>query len=456
MPQDDTICAISTALGEAGIGIIRASGPDSHSIIKRVFLPSKGVKEYEHRRLYLGYIINSKDKRPVDEVLVTLMMAPNTYTREDMAEVYSHGGYAAQKVILDIILNEGARLAEPGEFTKRAFLNGRIDLLQAESVLDIIRSETKEELESALVHLKGTLSERIKGIKDSIKDCLVSIEAAIDFPEEEIEIDEGMVVRHLKDARRSINALIDTYYEGRAIKEGLEVLIVGRPNVGKSSLLNALLLKERAIVTPIPGTTRDIIEDTIYIKGIKLKLQDTAGLRRPKDPIEEVGIERVQRKIPLADLIIWVIDGSDRYQEEDEEIFKKTEGRRRLVVINKIDLKQRLDRDILRMKRVEYFEVSALKGMGMDNLREGLYKVLMDKGTTDKRGPLISNARHLDILRRSMKSIDRALLSIKRGESIEFSAFDLNEALSLLGGLTGETYTDDILETIFERFCIGK
>lgn len=451
----DTICAISTPHGEGGIGIIRISGGKANNIFKRLFKSNRNKKVFYSHRLYLGYIINPLNKKEMDEVFAVFMQAPKTYTKEDVVEIYSHGGLAVQQGILSCVLQCGARLAEPGEFTKRAFLNGRIDLLQAESVLDIIQSETEIELESALTHLKGILSQRINSIKNNIKNALVEIEAQIDFSDEDIIINQQDLIIKLNKAKKDLDAIIDSYCEGRAIKSGFQVLILGRANVGKSSLLNALLLEDKAIVTPIPGTTRDIIEDTIHIKGIKIKLMDTAGIRKPENVVEDLGMERAMQKINEADLILWVLDGSQVYADEDEMVFNVIKNKNIIAVINKTDLQGVLDERIIKTRALKKIEISALNNTGIEKLREIIYKNLM--GSTGKRQPvLITNIRHKDALERSRDDILRALDNLINSEPLEFTAFELNDALYNLGLITGESCSDDILNTIFERFCIGK
>lgn len=451
----DTICAISTPQGEGGIGIIRISGSKAHDILKRLFRFKRDKGELYSHRLYLGYIIDPINKKEIDEVFAVFMDAPNTYTREDVAEIYSHGGLAVQQYILSCILRCGARLAEPGEFTKRAFLNGRIDLLQAESVLDIIQSETETELETALSHLKGILSQRINNIRDRIKDALVEIETQIDFSDEDIPIDLKGIISRLKETKKELASIIDSFYEGRAIKSGFEVLILGRTNVGKSSLLNALLLEEKAIVTPIPGTTRDIIEDTIHIKGIKIKLIDTAGLRRPKNLAEDMGIERAKKKIEDAHVILWVLDGSEEYKKEDNDVYNAIKDKNIIAVINKIDLPQKLNEGPLIEKGIKPVKVSALKNIGIDDIKTHIYQNLMGRGR--KRRPvIITNLRHRDALVRAKDSVEKGLKNLIESEPLEFVAFELNDALYNLGLITGETCPEEILNTIFERFCIGK
>jgi len=455
MEDADTICAISTPPGEGGIGIIRISGNKAHSILKQVFRPRKQRGIFLPRMLYLGDIVEPENNATLDEVLAVLMKAPQTYTREDIAEIYAHGGYVTQKNILSLIIKSGARLAEPGEFTKRAFLNGRIDLLQAESVLDIIQSETDEEFRCAFNYLKGAISGKIHVMQKAIQTTLANTEALIDFPEEDVDVDEEDLFSVLEKTKRDMEALIGSYEEGRAVKHGLDVLIAGKTNVGKSSLLNALLVKERAIVTPVPGTTRDMIEDTIYIKGIKVKIIDTAGIRTPSDIVEQEGIARVKRKISETDLIIWVLDGSEAYSQEDDEVYREIRDNHFVVALNKIDLPQAIDIKELASKGLQWVEISALKDVGLEKLKGSIYAGLMGNNRRPDK-TLITNMRHKNALAEAKDNIERAIECRKNNEPLEFIAFELREALHHLGEITGETFTDDILHEIFEKFCIGK
>lgn len=455
MEDADTICAISSPPGEGGIGIIRVSGNKAHSILKQIFRPRKQQGAFTPRMLYLGNIVEPGNNAALDEVLVVLMNAPQTYTREDTAEIYAHGGYIAQKNILSLIVRSGARLAEPGEFTKRAFLNGRIDLIQAESVLDIIRSETDEEFRCAFNYLKGAISRKIHAMQKAVRTTLAHTEALIDFPEEDVDVDEKEFLPLLKKVKGDMEALIGSYEEGRAVKQGLDVLIAGKTNVGKSSLLNALLAQERAIVTPVPGTTRDMIEDTIYIKGIKVKIIDTAGIRAPSDIVEQEGIARVKQKIPETDLIIWVLDGAGSYSKDDDEVYQAIRANHFIVAVNKIDLPQAIDMKEPASKGLQWVEVSALNNLGLEKLKESVYAKLV--GRKRKAGKaLITNIRHKNSLAGAKDTIERAIECLENNESPEFIAFELREALQRLGEITGETFTEDILHEIFAKFCIGK
>ncbi len=455
MAKDDTICAISTPPGEAGIGIVRISGQESYPILKRIFRPKSKTEVLLSHRFYLGKIVDPKTEKEVDEVLAVYMKAPKTYTREDVVEIHSHGGYFVQQKILSLVLEQGARLAEPGEFTKRAFLNGRIDLLQAESVLAIIESESESELECALAQLDGKVSRRIGRIKENIKTALALVEAQIDFPDEDVNVNLEEIFHSLRKAHRDVLYLLESYSSGRIIREGYLVLLVGRTNVGKSSLLNEMVLKEKAIVTPYPGTTRDLIEEVIKINGMKFKIVDTAGFRDPKDPVEKEGIERVKRKIPEADLILWVIDGSSGIVDEDLKIYEEIKGFDLLAVINKIDLDQKVDMDFFSKNGTPFVKTSALTGLGIEDLKEAMYRRLIRK--SPKRGRIvITSARHRDVLSRTRDCLERANSGLEKGIPDELIAFELREALNSVCEITGEVYSDEILAEIFSRFCIGK
>ncbi len=451
----DTIAAISSPLGEGGIGIVRMSGPEAHAILKRLFRPRKRTKAFASRRLYLGFFFDPQSTMDVDEVFATFMDAPYTYTREKMAEVYCHGGLSSQREILSLLMTNGARMAEPGEFTRRAFLNGRIDLAQAESVLDIIESESAEELQSALALSKGHLSDCIKGLSAEIEGLAAEVEASIDFPEEGLDIEDREWPGRIGKIRDALSTLIASFYEGRAIKQGLKALIVGRTNVGKSSLLNALSLRDRAIVTPLPGTTRDLLEETIHVKGIKFRIIDTAGLGSPRDPIEREAQERVILRIPEADVILWVLDASAPYNAEDEAVHEAIRGRRGLAILNKTDLPYRIDCGTVASKGFGAMSVSALTGAGLEELKAELFRLYAEHGGRSK-GPLVTNVRHRDALLRTEEALGRAEQCMGIGEPVELAAFEVRGALSCLGEITGATCTEDLLDRIFSRFCIGK
>lgn len=455
MQNADTIAAISSPIGEGGIGIVRMSGPKAHSILRKIFHPRHAVENYVSHHLYLGFLRDSHRDTDIDEVFAVFMDEPHTYTREMMAEVYCHGGLAALRQVLTVTLGAGARMAEPGEFTRRAFLNGRIDLAQAESVLAIIESESSRELESAVDHVKGRLSERLGEIRTRLLDLLAEVEAEIDFPDEDLSIGAESWPARIEEIQASVAQLLASYYEGRAITRGLNALILGRSNVGKSSLLNALVLSERAIVTPLPGTTRDLIDDTIHLNGIKLRVTDTAGLRTSEDPIEKEGIERARRRIPEADIVLWALDGSTPYTEEDEAVFAEVRGKKVIAVINKEDLPGKLDDRAISQKGMPVLAVSALARTGIEALKDTIYKECL--GTTPKSSALvITNVRHRDVLQRMAETLRRATATCTSRQPLEIIAFELRDALSCLGEITGETCPEEVIDQIFSRFCIGK
>ncbi|HEX2966055.1 MAG TPA: tRNA uridine-5-carboxymethylaminomethyl(34) synthesis GTPase MnmE [Syntrophorhabdaceae bacterium] len=456
MEDTDTICAISTPVGQGGIGIVRLSGPQAHNITKSIFRCRRQVTSFEPRTLYLGEIIDLHRRAPVDEVFVFFANAPGTYTREDMAEIHTHGGYAVQRKILSLVIESGARPAQAGEFTKRAFLNGRIDLLQAESVIDIIQSETDEELFSAMKSLNGMLSERIRAFQDGIREALAGIEAMIEFPDEELGLTLNRVTDPLQNVCTGIDELVESYYQGQGIRQGFQILITGKVNVGKSSLLNALLLKERAIVTDVPGTTRDLIEDTIYIGGMKMRLVDTAGIREPDNIVEEEGLRKVQTKIPESDLIIWVLDGSQPYDSDDERVFASIKDQPILPVVNKTDLPHKLDYNRIPQKCREPIEISALTHQGLNKLRQVMTAHFTSNENVQQNSLLLTNVRHRDVLQKTSEGIHRTILLAGQDEPLEIVAFELRESLNYLAEITGEVYNDQILEDIFSRFCIGK
>jgi tRNA modification GTPase len=451
----DTISAVSTPPGEGGISIVRLSGPLARPILTTIFHRRPGKGALRPRRLYLGTIVDRRSGETIDEVLAVYLKGPTTYTREDMAEIHCHGGFAVQQAILRLTLREGARLAAPGEFTRRAFLNGRIDLLQAEAVLDIIEGETEEELRHAADYYSGRVSRELGELAASLRRLLAETEADLDFPEEDLDISSASRLTTIQGVAGEIDRLIDSYYEGRGVREGFEVLITGRTNVGKSSLLNGLLLKERAIVTPLPGTTRDLIEDGIHIKGTKVRLVDTAGLRKPGDVVEEEGIARVKRRIPDADLILWVLDASEPFTEEDRYVYDAIARRPVIAVLNKMDLPRGIEGRPAPLAGLTVVETSATGSEGLEELKAAVHEALAGRNQ-GRGGLLITHARHRDALERTRDALMRALACLQRNEPPEFLALELRHALYALGDITGETCADEILDHIFSHFCIGK
>lgn len=456
--KEDTIAAISTPSGESGISIVRLSGKDAVKIAKKIFKPrkEKNLEEAASFSTHFGFVVDPKRKEIIDEVIVSVMRAPATYTREDIVEINCHGGPVPVRRTLELLLNYGARLAEPGEFTKRAFLNGRIDLAQAEAVIDVIKAKTDEGLKAAVSQLKGDLSKKMYGIASALTEACVMIEANIEFPEEEIETtDLQGVKKNLLKVLSEINGLIATAESGKIIREGVKTAIVGKPNVGKSSLLNELLEEERAIVTHIPGTTRDIIEESINIGGVAFVLTDTAGIRASKDFVEKKGIERSLKSLEEADLLLVMFDGSTELTKEDTEIIKMAKGKKCIFVVNKTDLKQKIDAETS-LQGKDPAEISITKKRGLEKLKNKMVAAVMKKGVTGKENIIITNTRHKDRLQKAGEAIERAVASIDKGMSEEFTAVDVREALDHIGEITGRVSTEDILNKIFAEFCIGK
>lgn len=458
--NDDTIVAISTPIGEGGIGIVRISGRNAIKIADKIFVSRDKNKpsKFKSHTIHHGHVVDSK-KRKIDETLLTVMKAPKTYTKEDVIEINCHGGIVVIRKTLELAVRNGARLAEPGEFTKRAFLNGRIDLAQAEAVLDIIRSKAEAGLRASLNQLEGELSKEIRTIRGNIIETCADIEASIDFPEE--DIDAGTVkswLRIIRFQKGKLEKLLDTYHDGAILKEGIVAVICGRPNVGKSSLLNLLLRKNRAIVTHIPGTTRDPIEETASIKGIPMRLVDTAGIRKEKNIVEKEGIKRSHLYLSRADLIICVLDGSERLKKEDSEILDKIKGKSAIIAINKCDLKSRMRADEVKKiaKNKDVLKISCFNKIGIDKLEGRIYNKVWSGRVSSSNEVMVNNIRHRDAMESAVKALYKAEDGIGKNLSPEFIAFDLRGVADLLGKIIGETYTDDILNLIFSKFCIGK
>lgn len=455
MSEQDTICAVSTPVGEGGIGIIRVSGKDAIDIATRLFRPKKGVdiRAAKSHRIHYGHVIDPQDGRTIDEVLLSIMRAPATYTREDVVEINCHGGLAPLWRTVRLLNAAGARQAEPGEFTKRAFLNGRIDLVQAEAVMDLIRSRTELSLRAANEQLKGGLSQRIDEVREQLVDMLAGVEAGIDFPEEDIETPSGgPLLDALQGTRDDVDRLLRSHMFGRILREGAAATIVGRPNVGKSSLMNALLRQDRAIVTDIPGTTRDVIEESLNIAGMMVRIIDTAGIRDTHDMVETEGVKRSLAAIEDADIAIIVLDGSMPLHDGDRRVLREVGSKNRIIVVNKADLPSRIGPIDDTVQKVD---VSCKSGEGLDTLRDMISSMITKDGTSAEHGWAV-NERHRRELGSARASVDRALETARGGLSPELIALDLRDALDHLGMIIGVTYTDDILERIFSDFCIGK
>lgn len=464
MSLDDTIAAISTSLGEGGIGIVRLSGKDALSIAERIFKPVKDIGANSRSPLlshtiHYGHIINPENNEVIDEVLLSFMKAPSTYTREDVVEINCHGGIIPLKNVLELCLKEGARLAEPGEFTKRAFLNGRIDLTQAEAVIDIIRAKTDKSLRSAIDQLRGSLSKKLEKIHEDLIELTALIEAHIDLPQEDIDSpSKGLIEERVNVLLDEMGYLLKSFEAGKIFREGISTAIIGRPNVGKSSLLNALLMEDRAIVTETPGTTRDIIEEVVSVDGIPLKVVDTAGIRKAKDLVEEEGVKRSLRAMEGADLVLIVIDTSEDLNEEDRTLLEKVRDKQGIIVLNKNDLRNMLDEDgllgLIGGKPV--VKISATQRTGIDELRNAISNLIFNGKVVSAEGAVITKLRHKKALLDTKENLENFRDSLLKGDFPEFLALDLREALDHIGEIIGITTAEDILNRIFSEFCIGK
>jgi len=456
---DDTIAAISTPIGAAGIGIVRVSGRNAIPVVEKIFSSKKKkmTDAPSHSMLY-GHIVDPEGK-VVDEVLVSVMRAPHSFTAEDVVEINCHGGVVAVRKTLETVLKAGARPAEPGEFSKRAFLNGRIDLAQAESIMDLISAKTERSLKVAVSQLEGALSSAIKAIRTEILGLLAHIEAGIDFPEHDLEdISRIQIEQKTKLILDRVKKLIDSAGTGKVFREGLKTVIIGKPNVGKSSLLNALLKEKRAIVTDIPGTTRDAIEEIVSIKGIPLKLVDTAGIRETEDIVEKIGVEKTMEMFGEADLVLFMIDASTGLTADDREIFPLLKGKNRLLIINKTDIKKDIDLSEAEnhIEPENVIEMSLFQGKGLDRLEERIETMVYAGLASGQEELLVTNIRHKNALEEAGLSIEEVLKALAANLPTDCLAIDLKTAWDKLGEITGETVEDDLVTQIFTRFCIGK
>jgi tRNA modification GTPase len=464
MPYDpmnnDTIAAVSTPFGKAGIGIIRISGARAQEIVKKIFRPGKPIQAIESHRLYLGQLIDPSSGQMIDEVLLSFMKSPNSYTREDVVEINSHSGHILLSKILQVVIDEGARLARPGEFTFRAFANGRIDLTQAEAVMDLINSRSERGLLLASRQIRGELRERVMELRGKLIEILARIEAAIDFPEDEPGllpreatakfIEEGII----EPVRRFISA----YNRRKMWMEGIDTVIAGRVNAGKSSLLNRLINEERSIVTSVPGTTRDIVESTIHMKGIPFRLMDTAGIREGKGKIERLGIRRSEQKLEEADLALILIDQGRPMNKDDLKILSRADRDKSLIVINKIDLPSRLDEaELNRMiNGMTVIRISTLTGEGIDDLLNTIPDKVMENDPDSISLSPAPNIRHKTALTKALDNFRQAVENIRLGSPMDIIAMDIREGADTLAEITGETTNEDIYDRIFSEFCLGK
>ncbi len=461
MDGTETITAIATPIGEGGIGVIRVSGPLSENILVRLFRPRRKRTSFLSHHLYHGDIISPNENGKVlDEVMIAFLKGPHSYTGEDSLEIYCHGGPLIMKTIVREVLRAGARAAEPGEFTKRAFLNNRMDLSQAQAVMEMISARTEEDLNRAVSRLKGSLGEKTRMLQSSLLDVAARLEAAIDFPEDDTELpDSALLIGELEKAAEQVNSLAATYEEGKLYREGLHVVIIGKPNVGKSSILNRLVGSERAIVTEIPGTTRDLIRETVRIKGIPVDLTDTAGIRPTDNIIESKGVELVRGELARADLIIFVLDGNSGIDEEDREIALNIRDKNPIIAVNKSDLPLRIDIQELKslLPGCEPLCVSAKTGGGMGLIENGICRFAASRVSAGPQSDIIiSDLRQRNSLEKAAMAIKRAVSGLSGGLTADIVIIEIRDALAALGEITGDNTDKEIIERIFANFCIGK
>jgi tRNA modification GTPase len=457
--HDDTIAAIATPIGEGGLAVIRVSGSQALSIADRCFLAvgknSLRPSAASSHTIHFGHVV--RNGVIVDEVLLSIMRAPRTFTREDVVEISCHGGLLPAKTVLDALLENGARLAEPGEFTRRAFLNGRIDLAQAEAVADLIHSRTELALRAANEQLAGKLSQRINSLRDEMVKTLAHIEAHIDFPDEDIAPHtKEQLASRLEDGVATMDELLRTAGEGQILRRGIRAAIIGRPNAGKSSLLNQLLGRDRAIVSPIPGTTRDTIEETANIRGLPVVFIDTAGLRTARDEIEQEGIRRSRQSLQQAELILHVVDTSQPFVEEDRNYLADLDGKKRIVVLNKVDLPAQLVPPPSSLDTRHSVPVSCVTGEGIEPLKDAIRSLVWSGEIKAEMLEVMINSRHQDALNRARAATARTLEAFRQGATLELVALDLRIAVNAIGEIVGKTTTEDLLDMIFSQFCIGK
>ena len=457
----DTIAAISTAPGEGAIGIVRISGEDAIRIADEVYrLKEKRLNEQPSHTIHYGHIVDPKNDEVIDEVMVTVLRAPKTFTREDIVEINCHGGIVAINRILQLVLRMGARLAEPGEFTKRAFLNGRIDLSQAEAVMDLIRAKTDKSMQMAMRQLDGELSKLIQNLRQEILNTLAQVEVNIDYPEYD-DVEE-MTLQLLREktqqVSQGIRALLNTASQGKILRDGLKTAIVGRPNVGKSSLLNVLLREEKAIVTDIAGTTRDTIEEYVNVRGVPLQLIDTAGIRETDDVVERIGVERSRKALSEADFVLLILNQSEELMDEDLRLLEQTKDFKRIILLNKTDLPTKID-----MGKVKEFATdseivttSMLKKEGIDQLEEKIADYFFQGKMNERDATYLSNTRHIALLEKAEQALQEVANGVEMGMPVDLIQIDFTRAWDLLGEITGDTVQDELLTQLFSQFCLGK
>ena len=460
--MSETICAISTALGEGAIGIVRLSGEDAFLIADKFCKLPKGktVTSVDSHTINYGFVIDPKTNEKIEEVMVVKMTGPRTYTTEDVVEINCHGGIITIQKVLALCLEHGARLAEPGEFTKRAFLNGRIDLTQAEAVIDFIKSKTDEASMIANNQMQGRLSTLIKRLRAEILDILTVVEVNIDYPEyDDLEVETTRTILEKSvSIKKSLESLLETSKQGKIIKEGINTAIIGRPNVGKSSLLNNLLQENKAIVTDIAGTTRDVLEEYVNIKGVPIKLIDTAGIRETDDVVEAIGVERSKEALEKADLVLFLLNSSEELSHEDKELLKLTENKNTIVILNKLDLEQKINIEEVQKLTFNHpiIKTSMTTYKGIDELEKNIKDMFFNGITKPKDATYLSNTRQINLIQKALVSLNEAIGAAELGLEVDMVLIDYTNAFNLLGEVIGENSGDELINELFSRFCLGK
>ena len=451
----DTIAAISTPLGEGAIGIVRLSGTDSFAIAQRIF-KGKDLASVASHTLNYGHIVDPDKNEILDEVMVGAMRSPKTFTREDIIEINTHGGIAVTNEILQLVIREGARLAEPGEFTKRAFLNGRVDLTQAEAVMDIIRAKTDKAMNIAVKQLDGSLSDLINNTRQEILNTLAQVEVNIDYPEyDDVEEATTEIIREkTSEFEALLTNLLKTARRGKILREGISTAIIGRPNVGKSSLLNNLLREEKAIVTDIEGTTRDVIEEYVNINGVPLKLVDTAGIRETEDIVEQIGVERSKKALKEADLVLLVLNASEPLTDQDRQLLEISQDSNRIILLNKVDLPEKIEIDQL---PEDHIKISVLKNQNIDQIEDRINALFFENaGLVEQDATYLSNARHISLIEKAVESLQAVNEGLALGMPVDLLQVDLTRTWEILGDITGDAAPDELITQLFSQFCLGK
>lgn len=451
----DTIAAISTPLGEGAIGIVRLSGTDSFAIAQKIF-KGKNLQEVDSHTLNYGHIVDPEKNEILDEVMVGAMRSPKTFTREDIIEINTHGGIAVTNEILQLVIREGARLAEPGEFTKRAFLNGRVDLTQAEAVMDIIRAKTDKAMNIAVKQLDGSLSDLINNTRQEILNTLAQVEVNIDYPEyDDVEEATTEIIREkTTEFEALLTNLLKTARRGKILREGISTAIIGRPNVGKSSLLNNLLREEKAIVTDIEGTTRDVIEEYVNINGVPLKLVDTAGIRETEDIVEQIGVERSKKALKEADLVLLVLNASEPLTDQDRQLLEISKESNRIILLNKVDLPEKIEIDQL---PEDHIKISVLKNQNIDQIEDRINALFFENaGLVEQDATYLSNARHISLIEKAVESLQAVNEGLALGMPVDLLQVDLTRTWEILGEITGDAAPDELITQLFSQFCLGK